>query len=286
MMLLEEDVAMFPKEAAGSFPRETSESWNAESEEGKRKRPDSGKPEAGFSFSGRDAGNGEDAGINLGVEVEEGGKVGRELGDASKVADPGGDALTDEGNLGRRRMAGRGLEALVVMAKASSRWRYSRVTAGQPRMMQPSHSMGKAVSASPVGGRMVPAGGTKNRHLSMQREMPAAVKMLMVSVATRSAMRPSTKRPVLSIKAETPPPPGGGATTGMVLDLDGESILNSEKSRLKANGVQEGPKGIIPLLKPSGHMGNEPLLAEERRGSAVGILELSQPGADETPGPR
>ena len=39
-------------------------------------------------------------------------------------------------------------------------------------------------------------------------------------------------------------PSGGGATTGMVLDSDGESILNSEKSRLKANGVQEGPKGI------------------------------------------
>ena len=37
-----------------------------------------------------------------------------------------------------------------------------------------------------------------------EREMPAAVKMLMVSVATRSAMRPSTKRPVSSIKAETP----------------------------------------------------------------------------------
>ena len=53
MMLLEEDVAMFPREAAGGFPRETSESWNAESEEGKRKRPDSGKPEAGFCFPGR-----------------------------------------------------------------------------------------------------------------------------------------------------------------------------------------------------------------------------------------
>ena len=39
-------------------------------------------------------------------------------------------------------------------------------------------------------------------------------------------------------------PPGGGATTGMVLDSDGESIFNSEKRRLKANGVQEGPKGI------------------------------------------
>jgi len=36
MMLLEEVVAMFPREEAGGFPRETSESWNAESEEGKQ----------------------------------------------------------------------------------------------------------------------------------------------------------------------------------------------------------------------------------------------------------
>ena len=55
----------------------------------------------------------------------------------------------------------------------------------------------------------------------------------------------------------------------MVLDSDGESILNSEKSRLKANGVQEGPKGIPPV----DHVGNELPLAEERRGAAVGILE-------------
>ena len=53
MMLLEEVLAiMFLREEAGGFPRETSESWNAESEEGKRKRPDSGKPEAGSSFPG------------------------------------------------------------------------------------------------------------------------------------------------------------------------------------------------------------------------------------------
>ncbi len=94
-MLLEEVVTMFPREEAGGFPRETSESWNAESE-GKRRRQDSGKPEAGSSFPGRDAGDGEETGVNLGVEVEEGGKVGRELGDANQIADPGGDALTDE----------------------------------------------------------------------------------------------------------------------------------------------------------------------------------------------
>ena len=108
MMLLEEVVAMFPREEGGNLPRETSESWNVESEEGKRKRPDSGKPEAGFSFPGRDACDGEDAGVNLGVAVEEGGKVGRELGDASQVADPGGDALTDEGNSGPAGKVGEG----------------------------------------------------------------------------------------------------------------------------------------------------------------------------------
>ena len=57
----------------------------------------------------------------------------------------------------------------------------------------------------------------------------------------------------------------------MVLDSDGESILKSEKSRLKANGVQEGPKRI-PLLAPSGHVSNELSLEEERRGAAVGLL--------------
>ena len=39
----------------------------------------------------------------------------------------------------------------------------------------------------------------------------------------------------------------------MVLDSEGERILNGEKSRLEADGVQEGPKGI-PLLAPSDHV--------------------------------
>ena len=79
---------------------ETGEAGNAEAEEGKRKRLNSGKPEAGFCFPGRDAGNGVDDGVDLGIKVEEGGKVGLELGDASQVADPGGDALADEGKSG------------------------------------------------------------------------------------------------------------------------------------------------------------------------------------------
>ena len=63
--------------------------------------------------------------------------------------------------LGRRRTAGRGLEAFgddgggIPLAIFEG-------SGDIPRMMQPSHSMGKALS--PVGGRMVP-GGTRNRHL-------------------------------------------------------------------------------------------------------------------------
>ncbi len=68
---------MFSREKEGGSPRETSEAWNAEAEEGKRKRPNSWKPEAGYCFPGRDAGDEEDGGVNPGVKVEEGGKVGR-----------------------------------------------------------------------------------------------------------------------------------------------------------------------------------------------------------------
>ena len=49
---------------------------------------------------------------------------------------------------------------------------------------------------------------------------------------------------------------GSGAPTGMVLDPDGESILNSEKGRLKADGVQEGSEGVS-LFAPSSHVGDK-----------------------------
>ncbi len=52
---------------------------------------------------------------------------------------------------------------------------------------------GKTVS--PVGGRMVP-GGTRNRHLSEDADGVGG---------TRFATHPSTKRPMSSIKADTPP---------------------------------------------------------------------------------
>jgi hypothetical protein len=92
------------------------------------------------------------------------------------------------------------------------------------------------------------------------------------------------------MKADTPPVVE--KTTGMVFDSKGERILNGEKSRLKADGLQEEPKGIS-LLATSGHVGNELPLAEERRGAAISIIlkpteqlggELTQTGADEAPG--
>ena len=97
---LEEVVAMFPRVETGGFPRETGEAGNAEVEEGNQKRPNSGKPETGFCFPGFDTGDEVGGGVDLGVKVEEGGKVGPKLGDASQVADPGGDALVDEGKSG------------------------------------------------------------------------------------------------------------------------------------------------------------------------------------------
>ena len=87
MVLLEEVVAMFPREEAGGFPRETSES-----------RP---KRERG---SDRIVGSQKLDSASLGVTQAKSRKVGmlvgRELEDASQVADPCGDALTDEGKSG------------------------------------------------------------------------------------------------------------------------------------------------------------------------------------------
>jgi hypothetical protein len=95
MVLLEEVVAVFPREETGCFPRKAR--GNAEAEEGKRERPNGRKPEAGSHFSGRDTGNGENGRVDLAVEGKEGGQIGLKLGDASQVTDPGGNALTDEG---------------------------------------------------------------------------------------------------------------------------------------------------------------------------------------------
>ena len=97
MVLLEEVVAVFPRKEAGCFPRKARKAGNAEAEEGKRERSNGRKPEAGSHFPGRDAGDGENGRVDRGVEGKEGGEIGLELGDASQVADPGGNALADEG---------------------------------------------------------------------------------------------------------------------------------------------------------------------------------------------
>ena len=89
--------AVFSRDEAGCFSSKASEAGNAEVKEGKRERPNGRKPEAGSHFPGRDAGDGENGRVDRGVEGKEGGKIGLELGDASQVADPGGNAVADEG---------------------------------------------------------------------------------------------------------------------------------------------------------------------------------------------
>ena len=97
IVLLEEVVAVFPRKEAPCFPRKARKAGNAEAEEGKRERSNGRKPEAGSHFPGRDAGDRENGRVDRGVEGKEGGEIGLELGNASQVADPGGNALADEG---------------------------------------------------------------------------------------------------------------------------------------------------------------------------------------------
>ncbi len=216
----------------------------------------------------------------------EGGKVGRELGDASQVADPGGDALTDEGNSGPAGEAKDGREGsgdfggdgegfpLAIFEGSGGAAEDGAAVAFDGKSSEPSgweDSAGRdekptLVDAERDASRSKDAGGVSSNEIGYYASI-------------------DEEAGVINKGGD---PPGGGATTGMVLDSDGESILNSEKRRLKANGVQEGPKGI-PLLAPSGHVGNELPLAEERRGAALGILEPmellrgehSQTGVDE-----
>jgi len=88
----------------------------------------------GSHFPGHDAGDGENGRVDRGVERKEGGKIGLEL---LTRAEMHWQMRGRADQLGRWVTAGRGLEALVVMAEAI-RWRYSRVPAGHPRIMHPS----------------------------------------------------------------------------------------------------------------------------------------------------
>ena len=109
----------------------------------------------------------------------------------------------------------------------------------------------------PAGGRMV-LGGGRETDTCRCREIPAAVKMLMVS---SKKINNASIDELSSIINKGGDSPGGRAPTGMVLDPDGESILNSEKGGLKANGVQEGSEGVS-LFAPSSHVGDKFPLAE------------------------
>ncbi len=151
---------------------------------------------AGGSLSRRDdAGEGSYSGIHLGVEVEEGGKVDVELRNTSKVPDPSGDAVaekrkggpTGEAEDGRDRARGLGGDsgglALAILTSA-----------GGASKNDASVALDEEGGES-VGRKDCVGGGEEKAAFSRERDIPAEAKMRMVSWATRSAMRPSTKSP-------------------------------------------------------------------------------------------
>ena len=155
---------------------------------------------AGGSLSRRDdAGEGSYSGIHLGVEVEEGGKVDVELRDTSKVPDPRGDAVaekreggpTGEAEDGRDRAGGLGGDsgglALAIRTSAGGASKNDAAIALDGE------------GGEPVGRKDCVGGDKKPAFVQRERDIPAEAKMRVVSWATRSAMRPSTKRPVSSM---------------------------------------------------------------------------------------
>jgi len=96
MVLLEELVAVVPREETGGLASKTGEARDAEAAEREGKRARRGDPEARGSFPGRDTGNRGDGSVDLGVKLQEGGQVGVELRNASEVTDTSGYALADK----------------------------------------------------------------------------------------------------------------------------------------------------------------------------------------------
>jgi len=153
---------------------------------------------AGGGLPRRDAGKGGESGVDLSVEVEEGRKIDIELRNASKESDAGRDAVAEKrerGPAGETEDGGDGAGGLggdgggFPLAIRTSAGRASKNNAAVPLDGERRESVGRKDSS----------GGTRNRHFPRERDIPAEAKMRMVSWATRSAMRPSTKRPVSSM---------------------------------------------------------------------------------------
>jgi hypothetical protein len=119
------------------------------------------------------------------------------------------------------------------------RWRYSRVPAWHPRIMHPSYPLGKA--ERPAGGRMVPGGRETDTCRCRERDTGGSEDADSVVSDKIGDTSIDEETSIINKGGDSP---GGGAPTGMVLDSDGESILNREKGGLKANGIQEGSDGL------------------------------------------
>ena len=190
---------------------------------------------AGGCLPKRDADEGSDSCIHLGVRIEEGRKVDVELRNARKEPDASGDEVTEKrkrGPTGEAEDGGDRGDALVVIVAASRR-RYARVPAGQPRMMQPSRSIGK--EESPLRGRIV-SGVTRNRHLSRERD-PGGSKdadsVLGNEVRDTSV---DEEAGVVDVGGYGDAA-GGRAAASMVADPSVKGIASREEGGLKANGI-------------------------------------------------
>ena len=76
MVLLEELIAVVPREETGGLASKTGEARDAKATEREGKRARCGDPEARCGFPGRDTGNRSDGSVDLGVKLQEGGQVG------------------------------------------------------------------------------------------------------------------------------------------------------------------------------------------------------------------
>ncbi len=108
MMFLEELVAVVAGEEASNLTGKAGEPGYTQPVERERKRPQDRNPVAGGCLPRRDASEGSDSCINLGVKVEEGRKVDVELRNARKEPEASGDALAEKRGRGSEWKGHRG----------------------------------------------------------------------------------------------------------------------------------------------------------------------------------
>jgi hypothetical protein len=170
MMFLEELVAVVAGEEASSLTGKAGKPGYTQPVEGERERPQDRNPVAGGCLpTRRDAGEGSDSCIDLGVKVEEGRKVDVELRNARKKPDASGDAVAGKRERGPTGEAeDGGYRARGLGGDSGGLSLTIRTSAG---------GAAKNDAAVPLDGkgeesvrRKDCVGGNENRHLSRERE--------------------------------------------------------------------------------------------------------------------